>query len=260
MNKTLVSFLMPCRNKGNGPRTIYDFLNSVMDIIPKEDLSKMEFLIKFDTDDSKQTFEKYPLKIKTFVFNRWEGYNTLYLIYQYLFSKRDQNSRFVIHASDDSVIKPEARYFLQDLEKIKDKYSIINAVEIPHTIEKLEKVRNYRNTSNLWATGFLTEPYPVISTRIIEIMGNFGWQPCADATFALLNIIMYAKYGINLVQTFNYRHIDRIDNPIKSREVFKSDFNEDMKINDSEKSTNDYIYVLTERQVDSIYFNMKYEQ
>jgi hypothetical protein len=98
-------------------------------------------------------------------------------------------------------------------------------------------------------SSFLTDTYPIVSTKIFEVIGNCGWQIHIDATCALLNVILYQKYGINLDYLLDSKYLSRMDS-------VRAD-----KLNPPQNPFNtsipSYYYTLIEQQAKNIYLNMK---
>ena len=202
--------------------------------------NKFELLIKLDTDDKEGIDFVKSLNcdfIKPFIFHRWEGRWTINFFYDYLFIHRNLNSKYIVLVTDDIII---TRNFLDDLD---DEHLIFGNYQEENTKSKFEKVGDIYNKKGLTSNYICS--YPIISTKLIEITGNFGYQANPDSHLALLNIIMYQKYGIILakhITEFAYRdNIDRIDN-------YGETFNRENLVTDSDMLNNKYIFKI-------IYYN-----
>jgi len=220
-------------------------LKSIEDNI-KDDF---ELLIKLDTNDTngieyvKKINKSY---IKPFIFHRWEGRWTINFFYDYLFIHRNLNSKYIFLVTDDIII---TRNFLDDLD---DEHLIFGDYQDENTKDKFEKVGDLSEKKGLTSNYICS--YPIISTKLIEITGNFGYQSNPDSHLALLNIIMYQKYETILakhIKEFVYRdNIDRIDN-------YGETFNRENLVTDSDMLTNKYIFKLIEQQAKNLYLNLK---
>lgn len=267
-NKPILSFLVCCRFcKENN--ILYKFLDSVERVFnTPEQRKQIEILIKFDIDDEKaireilekELLKKYPLIIRPYFYRRWEGRLTLNLQYMFLFSRKAKTSKYIVFATDDCVVEGN---FLPIIEKhLNQPYCIFTRHS--HKKEKLEAAREYKKPKEeggyLWSGAGLTEPFPIVSDRIIECCGNMGWQVNIDNWLSLLNVIMYTKYKVNLMIDLLIPHIGFNPNPIgKQPEYFVGHFNMEMFVSGTKTCENDYYFDLTERQAKNIYLNMKEE-
>ncbi len=211
--------------------------------------SNYELLVKVDTDDTRGIVFVKSLNrdnIKSFIFNRWEGRWTINYFYDYLFLHRNLQSKYIAMVTDDCVI---TRNFINNLD---DEHLIFGDYKGDMIKERLEKIDNVKEEKGL-STEYICS-YPVISARLIEITGSFGYQANPDSHLALLNIIMYQKYGIILakhIPEFLIRdNIDRLDN-------HGIDFVKGQITTDSDMCSNDYIFILVEQQAINIYLNRR---
>ena len=238
----MITFLMAFRAySSKNIEGMKKMLSSIETCIPN-----FELLIKLDTDDIKgiefinRENKNY---IKSFIYNRWEGRWTINYFYDYLFLHRDLRSKYIVMITDDIII---TRNFLHEL----DGSYILGNFQSAMTREKLDKVGDLFKKQGLTSEYICS--YPIVSTKLIEVIGNFGYQANPDSHLALLNIIMYQKYGIILakhIKDFTKRdNIDRLDN-------YGIDFNKENKVSDSEMLQNSYILKLIEQQAKNIYLN-----
>lgn len=268
-DKPLITYLICARVlRGISDKdSLYSLFWSYIEKVPEVDRNKAEFLIKFDVDDEVaiqnwvigDTLKtKFPnLNIRVFVYNRWEGRRTLYMHYWYLFTRKNPSSKYIGFLTDDVVFLENS---IQYIEQHKDsKYAMLSHV---HNTEVLHSIKDWQLETTKWSGGTLTEPYPIVSTKILEICGNMGFQPNIDNWFALLNVIMYVKYGIDLYkdipdlvhrQTFTHQEFDP--------SIFvPSQFNKEWFVDDSQGSKDSYYYRLVEIQADNIWLNLKNEK
>lgn len=289
-HKPLITFLICCRvndikefqfpdqkyNNSTEVHNLYTLLDSFKRIHNYHRLQDVEFIIKFDTDND-LALDEYllhnelgrrftELVIRPIIFNRWEGKNSLYLNYMYLFSKRNPASNFIGFLSDDCIFYNK---ILQQLDNfIKEKYVLLTTKNKKIDEDKgstlfpfagadgtIDYINDYKNESLKWRDGNLTEPYPIISTRLLESMGNLGWQIHIDSSFTLLTIILKRKYGLDI-----RRWIDgwcmRGDKRTSSN--YETNFNKNWVMSiDTVPSPNDYIWDLYETAARNIYLNAR---
>ena len=222
-------------------------LNSLLESVEKYIPIDFELLIKLDLDDKKGIdYIKSINKsyIKPFTFHRWEGRWTINFFYDYLFIHRNLSSKHIVLVTDDIVI---TRNFLDDLDDI---HLIFGDYQTEMTKEKLNKVEDYSGMH--WLTSEYICSYPIVSTKLIEITGNFGYQPNPDSHLALLNVIMFQKYNKIItkhIPEFIIRdNIDRIDN-------YGESFNRENLVTDSDMLSNKYIFELIKQQAKNIHLN-----
>lgn len=251
----------------DGQNDIVAFFSSFVKHIPEQDHHKFEFIIKLDTDDEtaiecfvskKLLYDWYPsLKIRHIVYPRWSGRATLYLNYMTMFSKRNPASRLVGFVTGDCLV---VRNFLPELEHhlddVRRDYFIFSS-QLDN--QNLEYARRYRIHSH-WAKGGLTEPFPIVSARLLEVAGGMGWQSNIDNWLSLLNVVCYHKYNVLLYKKTALPYIEINKIPQKFNEDnYPSHFNEDMYTSISQFPQNHYYFNLVEQQAHNIYLNMKAE-
>jgi len=194
----------------------------------------------------------------------------------FLFSQRNPNSKFIGFMTDDCFFEDKIRYMFEELETkyIDLDYAVFSSCstsyyptpehhqrfDVKDRLAFVTKLGDYKDlkVTKKWATNYLTDAYPIVSAKLLEVIGNVGWQVNIDATLALLNIILYQKYGINISFLLLNKSFDRLDVARKEKENPEpTPFNYEMKIDSSNNSQNPYLYVLTEQQAKNIYLNMK---
>lgn len=265
----LITFLLCYRlnHVPDGDNDIFSFFDSFIKYIPELDHSKFEFIIKLDKDDlaaHKLLIElntlkiSYPsLNIYFIVYNRWNGRATLYLNYAYMFSKRNPVSQAIGFVTGDCLV---TRNFLPELEQAlnsREKDYFIFSSQLDE--EKLEYSRRYRHV-NHWAGGGLTEPFPIVSAHLLEVIGGMGWQSNIDNWLSLLNVICYHKYNFLLYKKTALPYIEL--NPIPQKLIgddYDNAFNLDMYTSISKAPENPYYFNLVEQQALNIYLNAKHE-
>lgn len=233
--------------------SIIKFFNSVNNLFT--DKNKIEFLVKLDVDD-KEGIEivnnlNYPFEIRPFITRRWEGRWTMNYFYEYLFVYKAPESKFISFVGDDIWF---IRNIMEDIKKnLNKRYYILGDFKEEMTTDKLKLAGSYRETN--WLSPRYICSYPIVSSKIIEIIGNFGYQPNMDGHLTLLGLILYQKYKINI-----FKHIPEfiIRNNIDRIENFGGEFNQDNLITDDKLPVNnDYFFQLIEQQAKNIYLNKR---
>ena len=253
----MLSIILASRVLGNEDSQIKKLLDSTEKFV--DDYSKIEFLIKYDHDDmhrpSDKFLSKYPFKVKTFVYSRGEGrhYNNHHC--EYLFANRNPNFKWVINMSDDFVFTRKG--FLKDIESIKDEYSIVGYTN--PTFEENAKAEVYKNCHpiNFEGNNGIGAYCPLITSKLVNICQNMGWQPNLDAWIVLLNTTLYKMYGFYLwkkidqfyERTGSYGCGDVAIYP--SKEIYNN-----MLISGKSLPKNKYLFDLIEAQAKNIYLNM----
>ena len=257
----IISLLM-CYRASRDINTLYNLFDSAIRETENGNLKKIEFLIKFDSDDKRgikefliddSLIKKHPnLIIRPFIYRRWEGRHSLNLHYMFLFSRRNKSSKFIKFISDDSEFYQDPIPTITPF--LNDNYIICSSR--PHSIEKLDSITDYR-TDNRWISAYLTGPLPLVSSKIIEIIGNTCWGLNTDNWLTLLNLVLYHKYKINIVEAVDFMHLCGRVFESYGDDIFKSSFNIDMLVSVNNLPKNLYYFDLVEQQAKNIYLNMK---
>ena len=265
-DKPIISYLICVRVlRGISDKdSLYSLFWSYIEKVPEIDRNKAEFLIKFDIDDEvaiqnwvigDTLKSKFPnLNIRVFAYNRWEGRRSLYLHYWYLFTRRNISSKYIGFLTDDVIFTQNPISYIE--QYIDKEYAMLSHV---HNIEVLHSIKDWELETTKWSGGALTEPYPTVSTKILEICGNMGFQPNIDNWFALINVILYCKYKIDLYYDIpDIFHRNTFAHMEFTPDIFlPSKFNQEWLVDDSKPSDDSYYYKLIEKQSDNIYLNMK---
>lgn len=283
----LISFLICYRTEERSDHgcSLFTNLKKFNDALKPEDRSKIEILIRTDNDDrlahnrlnDAKFINSLGFPIRVFKHNRWEGRFTFNYHYMYLFSQRNPESKFIGFMTDDCLFTEKCGNMIQELEEryLNKDYVVLHSSPIqqdtyPPTwpldlnmkerLKEIIELGDYKTleVTKRWCTSFLTESYPIVSSKLIEVIGNLGWQVNIDSTLALLNIILYQKYGLNIHFVLDTKHFIRMDSVrIDKENIPKYPFNHDMTLNASKTSSNQYLYKLMEQQAKNIYLNMK---
>jgi len=196
----MISVIFCSRVKGNDDSSLKRLLDSTVEFTTPTERREIEFLIKFDDDDdarpSDSFFAQYPFPIRTFVWSRGEGRHSLHHAQEYLFTQRDPRSRFLLMTADDFYFtRPN---FVSEILATPDEFCILGYIRPP--IESFKGIYEQDAAIRRWAVSFGSLS-PVVSTRLIEVCQNFGWQANVDGWLMGLSVVLYDLYGIVLWKT-----------------------------------------------------------
>jgi hypothetical protein len=246
----MISFILTSRVKGNKDSNIGKLLDSVVGCVV--DPSKVEFLIKYDTDDDgmppKAFFERYPFKCRTFQWSRGEGRHSIHNDHMYLFAQHDPRARFVMIVSDDFTFNRKG--FDQEILSIQDEYCFVGQQNLD--LQKCSGKMFDPQVQPYWVNNGWAMCLPCFTVRTAEVLQNFGWQCNADNWQTAILIMMYEKYGINMWRQIP-RYYDR--NPSDGRSGFGLAYN-NMEIDGEKFCQNPYYFKLVEQQVVNLRLNM----
>ena len=127
----MLTVVLASRTSGNLSSRLDSLLDSVNDNTNSEEKKQIEFIIKFDSDDTVPPFiinSPYPFRIKWTQYSRGEGRYDLYNFINYLVTLRDEKSRFVMTMADDFIVK---RPFVSEIINRKSTYRIIGGANNP---------------------------------------------------------------------------------------------------------------------------------
>lgn len=256
-----ITFLMCSRKKNNPDSHLLSFLESAKKFISNQEIENVELLVKFDMDDD-ETYKQilntnwdekrhnqpnlikhYNLPTRWFIYNRGEGRNSLHNDYMFLFSQRNPKTKFVMFVTDDCVF--ERKCIVEDLRKLKNYDWCILGDKIP----KVEYYENYRKDQS-WRLD--VSAFPIISTNLLHIAQNIGWQVNLDNWLTLLHTILVHKYKLNLWH-LTPLYVRRIGG--RSRQTdYKETYNP-LQIDNKRQCNNPYYFDLVEQQAKNIYLN-----
>lgn len=264
----MITFLMCSRRLENPDSNIIEFFNSATDKLTDEQKERVEFLIKFDTDDTDshnailnrnwktdklhqpgkyaQTnkLKELPFRIKHFVYNRAEGRRSLHNDYMFLFSQRDPRSKFISFVTDDCVLLADGMF--TELERLKDKDWVFMGDKEPD----VKKYVNYRANQD-WRMD--VSMFPIVSTKIIECVQNMGWQVNVDNWITLLHVILYHKYGLDFWKGSYTQYVGRRGGASRESQYGKK-YNP-FEVNNRFVVENQYYFDLVEQQARNIFLN-----
>lgn len=230
----MMSILVSSRVDGNPDSNIDALISST--IYNREPGEKVEFLIKYDSDDTKKHddnyFKNYPIPIRTFTWGRMEGRHSLHTTYEYLFTNIHECSRLIMIGSDDFVFT--RRGFITEAFNVMERYCMITGTgtashfvsngtfnchagpaddfykfrydyrELKADVYRKAVFNRYKNMGLV---------IPIFSRELLEVAQNFGWQANSDSWMLLLESIFWDMFGIKLLKFLPvwYARTGRID-------------------------------------------------
>jgi hypothetical protein len=239
---------MASRKKGNPDHNLIRFFESAVQTIPEK--GEVEFLIKFDTDDTARPSDElaeFPFDIRTFAYERGEGRHALHNDYCYLFAQRNIKSRFCCVIADDCFFTRVG--FVSDVLKIKEEICFIG----PKRPQIEEYAENWDRPEmiNKWKLDVTS--FPILTTRVIEITRNFGWHCNVDNWVTLLHLLFYRIYKKDLWMT-----IESFYKPTGEGKSGLSPTYNNMEIDYWRFPKNEYYFDLVKQQVKNLYLNMEF--
>jgi hypothetical protein len=245
----MITLILTSRVLGNKDSDMNRLLTSLWDCGGNKD--NCEVLIKYDNDDTEQPdmsyYEKFPFKVKKFIWSRGEGRHGFHLDHFYLFSQRNQKSRFVLLCADDFTFIKKG--FIEEILSIKEEYCFVGP--------RRPRAETYKgrwrvpNVMEVWKHNEGVS-LPCFSVRCIEVLQNYGWQCNGDNWKTLLHILMYEKYNLDLWKTVSNFYSR---NPTDGASGYGKSFN-NMEMDGSKNPENVYYYDLVEQQAKNLYLNI----
>lgn len=252
----MISVLFCSRVKDNPDSGLPRMLDSAVEHIAPHERSKIEFLIKYDSDDDQRLsdsfFAQYPFKIRTFSWSRGEGRHGLHHAQEYLFTERDRRSRFCFMTADDFYFTRSG--FVTEILNIKDEFAILGWRRPPiesfsGCYERDEKIRQWVVACGPWS--------PIVSTRLVEVCQNFGWQANVDSWLMGLSVVLYDLYKIVLWKQHEEFYA-RGGSYLRPASVGAAPTYNNMELTNDKGPENRYWFELVRRQARNIYLNMQY--
>jgi len=252
----MLSVLFCSRAKDNPDCGLERLLDSAVACTTPDEQKQLEFLIKFDDDDSARLpdrfFAKYPFKVKTFVWSRGEGRHGLHHAQEYLFANRDPQSRFCLMTADDFYFSRAG--FVSEILSVEDEFSIMGHCRPP--IEAFAGRYEENDAIRQWAVSFGCWS-PVVSSRLIEVCQNFGWQANVDGWLMGLSVVLYDLYGIVLWRTHDPFYV-RGGSHVRPASVGAVSSYNSMELTGNTGPENKYWFELLRRQARNLYLNMEH--
>jgi hypothetical protein len=247
----MISVLFCSRVKDNPASDLPRLLDSAVTHIAPHERDQIEFLIKYDDDDQRpgdSFFARYPFRIRTFTWSRGEGRHSLHHAQEYLFTQRDPRSRFCLMTADDFHFTRSG--FVSEILSIPDEFCILGYTRPP--IESYAGIYEQEEVIRRWVVSF-GEWSPVISTRLIEVCQNFGWQANVDGWLMGLSIVLYDLYKIVLWRTHEPFYARSGGHGLGDTPTYN-----DMELTCYKGPHNKYWFELLRRQARNLYLNIEY--
>jgi len=255
-DSAMISVLFCSRAKDNPDCGLTRLLDSAVEHIAPHERDQIEFLIKFDDDDNERISDNllaaYPFRIRTVTWSRGEGRHALHHAQEYLFTLRDPRSRFCLMTADDFYFTRSG--FVSEILSIPDEFCILGFRRPPieswaGVYERDEMIRQWVVSCGPWS--------PVVSSRLIEVCQNFGWQANVDSWLMGLSVVIYDLYRIVLWR----QHADfytRGGSYLRPASVGAAATYNDMELTNNKGPVNKYWFELVRRQARNIYLNMEH--
>jgi len=249
---TLISVLFCSRVKNNPDSNVKRLLDTAVAHTTPQERDQIEFLIKYDDDDHQRPpdefFAGYPFSIRTFTWSRGEGRHYLHHAQEYLFTQRNLRSRFLLMTADDFYFMRSG--FVSEILSIKDEFCIIGRNRPP--IEAWSGIYENETAIRQWVVSF-GGLSPVISTRLIEVCQNFGWQSNVDSWLMGLSVVLCDMYEIVLWRSME-QFYERGGGPgLGDTPTYNN-----LELTGIHGPENKYWFELLRRQARNLYLNMKH--
>ena len=252
----MMSVLFCSRARDNPDYGLPRLLDSAVEHVAPHERDKIEFLIKFDDDDTQRPpdeyFQKYPFRVRTFCWSRGEGRHALHHAQEYLFTQRDPKSRFCLMTADDFYFNRTG--FVSEILAVPDEFCVLGWRRPP--IESFAGVYEQDAMIRQWVVA--CGPWsPVVSSRLIEVCQNFGWQANVDSWLMGLSVVMYDLYRVVLWRQHAefYARGGSYERPAST--TTPRTYN-NMELTNAKGPENRYWFELVRRQARNLYLNMEY--
>jgi hypothetical protein len=257
----MLSIVLTSRVMGNPDSNIKNLLDSAVCTVDPSDYSKVEFLIKYDWDDSQRPpadfFHQYPFVCKVILYERGEGRHHTHHTCEYLFANRNPSFKWVMNMADDFHFT--RKDWLKDIEAIQDEYMVVGYTRPTFEINGVNDVYRKCFPINFDYDNGIGGYCPLLTAKLVEVAQNWGWQPNPDAWVVLLQATLYRKYRFLLwkqIPQFYQRNgsYGTGDTPTRPGE----DIYNNMIISGSRLPRNKYLFNLIDQQARNIYLNIMY--
>jgi hypothetical protein len=248
----MLSIIFCSRVKDNPASNLPRLLDSTVAHTTPEERKQLEFLIKFDDDDELRPADRvlagYPFPIRTFTWSRGEGRHGLHHAQEYLFAQRDPRTRFCLMTADDFYFTRPG--FVTEILSVPDEFCIIGHCR--PAIEQYAGIYENEEAVRRWVVAF-GELSPVVSTRLIEVAQNFGWQSNVDSWLMGLSVVLYDLYKIVLWRTIAPYYTRDGGYGLGDTPTYNN-----MELTSQKGPFNKYWFELVRRQARNIYLNMQH--
>jgi len=248
----MLSVLFCSRAKDNPASNLPGLLESMADCTTPQEREQVEFLIKFDDDDDERISDdrlaRYPFRIRTYCWSRGEGRHGLHNAQEYLFAQRDPRSRFCLMTADDFRFTRSG--FVSEILSVRDEFVIMGYRRPP--IESYAGRYEEEAVIRQWVVS-IGEWSPVVSSRLIEVCQNFGWQSNVDSWLIGLSIVLYDLYKIILWRQHEPFYVREGGAGLGNTPTYNN-----MELTDQKGPINRYWFELVRRQARNIFLNMEY--
>jgi hypothetical protein len=248
----MISVLFCSRAKNNPDSNLPRLLDSAVTHLAPHECDKIEFLIKFDDDDETRMPEselaKYPFPIRTFTWSRGEGRHGLHHAQEYLFAQRDPRSRFCLMTADDFYFTRSG--FVSETLAVEDEFCILGWRRPP--IESFAGIYEQEAAIRKWVVSFGCWS-PIISSRLIEVCQNFGWQSNVDSWLMGLSVVLFDLYKIVIWRTHEEFYARGGGYGLGDTPTYNN-----MELTGQKGPFNKYWFELVRRQARNLYLNIEY--
>jgi hypothetical protein len=248
----MISVIFCSRVKDNPDTNVRRLLDSAVAHVRPEERDKVEFLIKYDSDDEGQPpdsfFAQYPFQIRTFVWSQGEGRHHLHHAQEYLFAQRDPRSRFCLMTADDFYFVRTG--WVSEILSHQEEFCILGPIR--PAIEKFAGIYEQEEAIRRWVVAF-GPLSPVVSVRLIEVCQNFGWQSNVDSWLMGLSVVLFDLYKVLIWQP-----IDKYYERGGGYGMGDTPTYNNMEITYMKGPYNKYWFELIRRQARNIFLNMEY--
>lgn len=219
-----ISLLVCSRISGNKNWSLFSLLESLKKM--SANYGNFEVLIKFDSDDKRvgrvlPKLDTYPFKIKYIIECRGRGYVDVHVFYNRLFSQVDERSVVIGAMADDFEIIQEDwdEIILSKINVFQDQIFIMRGRPHPPNSRK-----NYREQKfyldfdiNSLEDSENVEIFPLLSRKLLDICGGFGYVSFTDAWTLMLEYFLFHRCGVSrtifLEQPIIHRGPRDVDGP-----------------------------------------------
>ena len=250
----MLSVLFCSRAQDNPDCGLQRLLDSAAACTTPGEREQIEFLIKFDNDDtarlSDAALAAYPFAVRPFRWSRGEGRHGLHHAQEYMFAQRDPRSRFCLMTADDFIFTRPG--FVSDILAVEDEFCIMGHRRPP--IESFAGNYEQNDAIRQWVVSFGCWS-PVVSSRLIEVCQNFGWQANVDSWLMGLSVVLYDLYGV-VIWKQHTPFYERGGSYERPASMGVAPTYNNMELTNNVGPLNPYWFELVRRQARNVYLNM----